>query len=358
MMRVVGLIIAVGGLLLSGCEKKPAGGPRQLTVYMYSEYIDPELPVQFEKLTGIKPRIVVYENSEEMLAKLQQGGGAGQYDVIVVSDVVVPALIKLGLVRPLDAGKIPNRVNVAPRFCDPPFDPGSKYSMPYQWGTVGLVYAKDKMPPGDVSWAVVFEPSKQIGPFILMDSMRDMLGVALKYQGKSMNSRKAEEVKAAGELILRAKRSPNSLGFEGGVGGKSRVAAGTAAAAVVYNGDAVKAAAENDKSGSAVKIAFTVPKEGGVIWTDVMMITAKAANSDGAHRFINFILDAKAGAQLSNFNRYATPNAASMPMIRPVDRENPAIYPPETTMQKLEYLNDLDQDTRIYDEVWTTIKAR
>lgn len=352
-MKHIVLAMAVLGLLAAGCEKKGDGRP-QVTVYMYSEYIDPAIPEEFEKATGIKARIDVYENSEEMLAKLQQGGGAGQYDVIVVSDAHVPALIKLGLVRPLDMAQIPNAKNVDRQFQNPPFDPEGRYSLPYQWGTVGLMYNKEKAGSRPVSWSLIFDPKQQIGKYVLMDSMRDMLGIALKYQGKSMNSRQAAEVRSAGDLVLAAKKSPNSLGFEGGVGGKNRVMAGEAAAAIVYNGDAIKAIAENP----GAKVGFEVPGEGGIIWVDVMLIPSKAPNSEGAHRFINYILDPAVGAQLSNFNHYATPNAASMPQIKEEDRRNPGIYPGPEIMKKLEYLEDVGQDTKIYDEVWTSVKAK
>lgn len=351
-MRFAVTAFVLMGMVLAGCGRNDGARPQQVSVYMYSEYIDPQILKDFEKQTGVKVRLDVYENSEEMLAKLQQGGGASQYDVIVVSDAHVPALIQLGLVRPLEMEKVPNVSHVDGKFRNPPFDPGNKYSLPYQWGTVGLMYAKDKVGSAELSWAMVFDPARQPGKFILMDSMRDMLGIALKYQGKSMNSRNPQEVKAAGELVLRAKRSANFLGFEGGVGGKNRVLAGDAVAAICYNGDAIRGVAENDK------VAFAVPKEGGIIWVDVMLVTARGPNSEGAHQFINYILEPKVGAQLSNFNRYPTPNQGSMPFIRDEDRQNVAIYPGDEVVQKLEYLRDLDQDTRLYDEIWTTVKAQ
>lgn len=351
-MRLLSALLLTCALLFGGCSKPDGQASKEVVVYMYSEYIDPDMPRQFKQLTGKKLRIDVYESTEDMLAKLQQGGGAGQYDVIVASDVAIPALIKLNLVQPLDLAKIPNAKNVADQFRNTPFDPGHKYGLPYQWGTVGLMYSKSAVKTADVSWSLVFDPAQQPGPFILMDSMRDMLGIALKYQGKSMNTRNPAEVAAAGELLLAAKKSPKFRAFEGGVGGKNSVMNGSAALAVCYNGDALRAVAENDQ------VAFAVPKEGGIIWVDLMLVSAQAPDREGAHQFMNYILDPKVGAQLSNFMRYATPNAQSLPLIRSEDRQNPGIYPPEQIIQKLEYLQDLDQDTRIYDEVWTTVKSR
>jgi len=348
-LRLAPLVIVAACALLASCSQ--ADKP-QVTVYLYSEYIDPELPKQFEKQTGIAVRIDVYENTEEMMAKLQQAGGASLYDVVVVSDHAVPVLAKLGLLRPLDPANLPNAKNVADQFKSPPYDPGSKFSLPYQWGTMGLLYRKDKVQATEFSWALVLDPARQPGPFVLIDSMRDMIAVALKLFGASVNSREPNDLKYASELILKAKRSPNCLGFEGGVGGKAKVADATAALAIVYSGDAIKACEEDPH------LAYVVPKEGSIIWVDAMTIPAQAPHPDAAHKFINFILDPRVGAKLSDFNRCATPNAASLALIRRADRDNPAIYPSPDDLKKLEYLEDLGPDTRLYDELWTAIKAR
>jgi len=346
--RALGLgMLLLGAIAVSGCKKEPP----TVTVYMYSEYIAPDMPAEFEKLTGMKLKVDVYENSEEMLAKMQQGGGASRYDCVVVSDAHVPTLVKLGLVQKLDKSKLANARNVDAPFANPPFDPGLEYSLPYQWGTVGLIYNKTKV-SGELSWDLIFDPAKQPGAFVLMDSMRDMMGIALKYQGHDMNSVKADELKGAMDLLKVAKKSRKCLGLEGGVGGKNRVAAGEAVMAVVYNGDAVRAMGENKD------LSFAVPREGGVIWVDVMLQPQQAPNAAGGLAFMNYIMDAQAGAKLSNFNRYPTPNKASLPLINEADRKEPAIYPTEGTMKTLQYLVDVGNDVKFYDEAWTSVKAQ
>lgn len=351
-MRWVALLAALSCLLLGSCSGSHEAGKPVVTVYMYSEYVYPELPKEFEQRTGMSCNIDVYEATEEMLAKLQQAGGTSQYDVVVMSDHAISVAAKLGLIQPLDKARIPNAVHVSDQFKSPPFDPEQKYSLPYQWGTVGLMYNKEQLPNLAPTWDVIFQETGQTGTFVLMDSMRDMLGIALKYKGFSANSRKPEELRLAGEGVLAAKKSPRSLGFEGGVGGKNRVVAGTAAMAIVYNGDAVRAIGENDK------LAFLLPREGAIIWVDCMTVPSQAPNLEGAHKFFDFILDPDVGAKLSNFNRYATPNTASLPAIAEQDRNNRAIYPSEQDLSKLEYLQDLGNDTRLYDEVWTAVKSR
>lgn len=336
----------------TAAKPAPAAVPKEINVYMYSEYISPELVKEFEKKSGLKVRLSVYEATEEMLAKMQQAGGVSQYDVVVVSDHAIPVMAQLGLLQPLDPGQLANRKNLDKQFASPAFDPAGKFSVPYQWGTMGIMYRKDKVANLEPTWAVFFEPSRQPGPFVLIDSMRDMMAAALRYKGYSINTRKADELRQAGEQILQAKKSPKALGFDGGVGGKNKVVSGQAVMAIAYNGDAVRAMDEEKN------IAYMIPKEGTLIWVDAMVIPAKAPNPAGAHQFINFILEPKAGADLSNFNRYATPNAASLALIKPEDRQNPAIYPSKEEIAKMQYLEDIGKDTRLYDEVWMTVKSR
>jgi spermidine/putrescine transport system substrate-binding protein len=318
-----------------------------VTVFLYSEYIDPDLVKEFQERTGIRVRLDVYETTEDMMAKAKQS--PGQYDVIVVSDHAVPLLVKLNVIQALDRSLIPNAANVEDRFLKPPYDPDGAYSLPYQWGTVGLVYRKDRAPKMEPTWGVILDPARHPGPVVLMDSMRDMMAAALVYKGFSMNTRDPRQIRAAAETIIQAK-SGKVLGFEGGVGGLKRVLAGEAAVAMVYNGDAIR---EADPA-----VEFLLPREGAVVWVDAMTVSAAAKNRGAAHAFINFILDGQVGARLSNFNRYATPNKAALALVRPEDRGNPAIYPPAEAMKKLDYLVDVGDDTRLYDEAWTRVKAR
>ncbi len=344
------VLLAAAALLLVSCSG--GDGKPSITVYMFSEYIYPELPQEFEAKTGIRCTVDVFENNEEMLSKLQHAGGVSRYDVVVTSDHAISVATKLKLLQPIDRSKVPNAASVSKQFRNQPFDPQDKYSLPYQWGTVGLMYNREKLPALEPTWAVLFEEPRQAGTFVLIDSMRDMLGIALRYKGRSVNTRDREELRAAQETLIAAKKSAKCLGFEGGVGGKNKVVAGTADMAVVYNGDAVRAIAENGK------LAFVLPREGAIIWVDSMVIPARAPNLAGAHAFLNFILDPEVGAKLSNFNQYATPNDASLPLVRKEDRENPAIYPTEQEIRTLEYLQDIGEDTQLYDQVWTAVKSR
>ncbi|HEX8524329.1 MAG TPA: spermidine/putrescine ABC transporter substrate-binding protein [Tepidisphaeraceae bacterium] len=343
------LIIA----LLLCCISTFAAAAGDLHLLTWSDYIDPEIPRQFEKLTGTSVKIDVYEDTEAMMAKLQAAGGESQYDLVIVTDHAIPVLAKLGLIQKLDPAKLPNAKNVDARFVKPPYDPEGAYSVAYQWGTVGIIYNK-KLAGFTPSWSMLLDPARQPGKFLMLDSMRDTLGAALKLNGASVNADKPDDLKKAMETLIAAKQSEKFAGFSGSPNAARQVAGGQADLAMAYNGDALNAIKE-DKSSSC---DYVVPAEGSIIWVDTMVITSKAPNPDAAHQFINHILDAKVGAQLSNYIHYATPNAAAVSAIDPQSRNDTRIYPPEDQLKRMEYLKDMADQTSLYDEAWTAIKSR
>jgi spermidine/putrescine transport system substrate-binding protein len=347
-MRKIGLLVMI--LLVLG---PMATSAEELRVYTWSEYMDEEkMPADFEAAYGIKVRLDIYENNEEMVAKLQ-AGGAGQYDIIVPSDYIMPVLINQKLIQPLDHEKLPNLKNLKPRFRQIGYDPGNRYSIAYQWGTVGLMYRKDRVDASAVgSWSLLFDADKQPGPFWLIDGVREMMGIALVYLGNDFNSTRPADLKAAADLLVATKQSKNCLGFKGGVGGKNDVVAGTAVAAIVYNGDAIQSISQDPEH-----LGFVVPAEGSEIWLDLMAIPSRAPHPDAAHKWINWILSAKVGAELSNYNQYATPNAAAEAFINKDDLNNPGIYPTPAIMEKLHFTKDLGKGNRIMDEAWTRAKS-
>lgn len=319
----------------------------KLNLFIWSEYIDPEIVSDFEKEYDCDVTIDLYEDNESAMAKLQ-GGGDSQYDIVVPSDFIIPAMISQNLLAPLDHGKIPNMANLEPKFVSPTYDPDNKYSVAYQWGTVGIYIRKgDK--PIERTWGLLFDAAKSPGTIIMIDSIREMIGSALRYGGASVNTTDKDALLKARDALLDAKS--RSLGFEGGVGGKNKVLSRTVQAAVVYNGDAVRGMAEDADT------EYFVPDEGGVIWCDNMCIPAKAPNREMSEKFINYILDAKVGARLSNFNQYASPNRAAKEFITPDDLANTAIYPAEEMMGKLEFIVDVGDASQMYDEIWTQVKS-
>src|ERR1041385_2904812 len=262
MMRMKKLFALLAALFLHG---QLLAETEKLNLFIWSEYIDPAVVKDFEKAFKCKVNIDLYEDTDSMLAKLQGGGGA-LYDVVVPTDHSVPTLIKLGLLAPLRHENIPNFKNLDTKFTNLSYDPGNKYTVAYQWGTLGVFARETKGKPLPESWAIFFDPKQSPGSFLLIDSMRDMIGVALKYKGHSVNSVDPEELKEARDLILEAKR--RSLGFDGSVGVKNKVLAKTAKAGIVYNGEGVRGMSDDKNT------VYFVPKEGSIIWVDNLGVLA------------------------------------------------------------------------------------
>ncbi len=324
----------------------------EMRLLIWSEYMPEDFLADFEKDTGIKTRVEYYESMEEMVAKLQ-AGGKNQYDVVVPSDYIIPAMVKLDLLKELDHSKLPNLKNLDKTFIDPAWDKGNKYTVAYQWGTLGLMYRKDKLKDFDGSWGCMFDPAKREGAFIFIDSVREMLGVAQCAMGMDVNTTSKDDLKKLLDVMLEAKHSKYFAGFDVGTGGRSKVAAGTAVAAIVYNGDALRAVADNPDT-----CAFLNPKGGTIGWVDNMAVPVGAPSPDKAYAFINWVLEPKVGAKLSNWTQYATPNKAAYPYITPEDFKNPAIYPDKAYMPSIQFIKDLGNDNKMYDQIWTMVKTR
>lgn len=318
---------------------------------IYSEYINPSLLKDFEKKTGYKVNLELYEAQEEMLVKLQTAG-TKKYDVIIASDVVIQQMIQAGLVAPLDTSKISNRVNVAPQFLGQTYDPTNAYSLPYLWGTTGILFRGKKIHPDSASYSMLFDAKNTKGNFSLLNESRSMLSMALQAIGYDANSIKQEEINKAVDYILQAKKDPHFVGFDGSVAGKNKVLSGENWAAIVFNGEA-QAAINKDST-----LQFVIPKEGSFMWVDAMLISSKAANVEGAYAFMNYILDAEVGAKLAKFINYATPNKASLEVIDEKFKSNRVINPNEQEIKRMELLEDLGESTKSYDEAWIIAKTR
>jgi spermidine/putrescine transport system substrate-binding protein len=331
-----------------GPSAAPAG-PCKLNLFIWSEYIAPEIVKAFERKEGCKVTIDLYEDNEAMLAKLRAGGTA-LYDVVVPGNYVIPAMVKEGLLAELRHDRIPNLRNLDARFVDPAYDPGNRFSAAYQWGTIGIYTRRRPGQAIDESWGWLLDPRSRPGAFVLLDSLREQLGAALIARGYGVNTTDPRQLREAADLLLAARR--RSAGFEGGVGGKNRVLARAVTSAIVYNGDAIKGAKADPET------YFFVPREGSIIWVDSLAIPARAPHRDVAERFIDFILDPRVGAQLSDFNQYATPNRAARALVSAEDARNPAIYPSPETMEKLQFVTDLGERNRLHDEAWARVTSQ
>jgi spermidine/putrescine-binding protein len=338
---------------LAGCGPAGGGGKqelaKQLHIYNWGEYIDPQIYADFEKEFGVKVVEDTFSSNEELLAKFQ--AGATGYDLIVPSDYMVAIMIQLELISPLNYDNIPNAKNIDAKFKDPPYDPGNKYSVPYQWGTTGIGYDNTVFDEPPDSWAYLFDPavaSQYAGKMSMLNDSREAIGAALKYLGYSVNATDEKQLEEAKQLLIQQKpwvKTYDSESFE------NLLAAGETVIAHGYSGDFFMAAVE------AEQVSYAIPKEGGTIWTDNLAIPKTAASQYTAEVFINYLLQPEVGAKISNFTWYASPNDASKEFIEPEILEDPGIYPPQEVMDKLEFIRDVGAATALYDRIWTEIKT-
>lgn len=339
--------MALCALLVGWAATPASAAAARLNLFIWSEYIPDEVLREFEKRHHCEIVVDLYEEAESMMAKLQASGGA--YDVVVPPDHTVPALVHLRLIAPITHANIPNLKHIDPKFASPPFDPGNLHTVPYQWGTVGIYARKDPAAPLEESWSVFLDPAKQRGDFMLIDSMRDMLGAALKYRGHSLNTTDPAPLREARDLLVQSKR--RAKGFATSVAAKNAVLGKTVRYAIAYNGEAARGMMEDPDT------YFFIPKEGSQIWMDNLAVVQGAKQKELAEKFLNFVLEPEIGAKISNHTQFSTPNAAARPLIEKTLLANPAIYPPAEVLERLEFLKDLGAKSRLFDQVWTQIKS-
>ncbi|TBH21473.1 polyamine ABC transporter substrate-binding protein [Thermus thermamylovorans] len=338
-------LLALGLWLLR--PRPPEGG----TLYFlnWADYIPSDLVRKFEREAGVRVILDTFESPEAMLAKLRAGADR-EFSLVVAPDYYVLQMARDGLIVPLERNRLRNLANLDPYFLDPPYDPGLRYSIPYLWGTTGLAYREDLVAGPVDSLAVFFDPDRQVGPFLLLDEMRETIGAALLYLGHSVNTTDPEALAQARDLLLEAKR--RSVGFAGGVEALNRILGGDAAVSLAYSGDVLQAKAEDPR------LRYVLPQEGGTLWTDALVVLGRGPAQDLAYRFIDFLLRPENAAALAAYTRYATPVAAAVPLLPEEMRADPVVFPPEEVRSRLEYLVDLGPDIALYDRVWTEVKAR
>lgn len=346
-MRLLRLLSLLLALLAALTACRPA--KLQLHVFIWPDYLDPQAVAAFEKAFDCRVTLDYYEDVPQMMAKLAAGGDS-TYDIVVPGHFTLPALIHQGLLAPLRHENLPNLAHIDPRFRNPAFDPGNRYGAPYLWGTTGIYARKPKDQPLEETWALILDPARQPGPFLLLEDGRLQIGAALHFRGHRINTTDPGELLEARDLLLAAKQ--RSLGFAGSFSAKNRVLAREAALAVTYNNDALRGVAEDPDT------YYFVPREGGGLWLDTLSIPARAPHRDLAESFINFMLDPRVGADTASFTRTATANRSALEFIPPADRQNPAIYPTPEIMARLEYCHDLGTTNRLFDELWTLIKTK
>ncbi len=324
------------------------GGPeeKELNLYNWADYVAKTTIPGFEKQTGIQVTQDYFSSNEELLAKLRAGGTG--YDVIVPSDYMVAVMIKSDVLQPLDKSKIPNFKNIGEDFRGLPYDQDNEYSVPYQWGTTGILYNKKEIGQLEDNWEPMWstEFSGEIG---MLNDERETPGAALYKLGYSVNATEDEQL-AEAEAELK-KQKPLLRGYFDSTQNRPLVLNGDLLLGHVFSGDAFLALSQDDD------LDYIIPKPAATRWTDNMAIPAGAEHPDNAHKFINYILDAKVGAALSNYTYFNTPNEAALPMIDEALKNLPGYQLGPEVFDRLEVIEDVGEATRKYSRLFTEVKS-
>ena len=345
-MRKFALILCIL-IAFSACAMGSASASaEELTVFNWFDYIDPAVIDLFEDETGITVKYVNFTTNEEMYTKLE--AGAGTYDVIFPSEYMIERMIAHDMLEELDLSAMPNFANVMDRLKDPSYDPGNRFSVPYMWGTLGYLYNTEMVDEELTSWSALFD-EKYAGNVIMMNSMRDSIGLALKYLGYSMNTRDEAELNEAKDLLIKQKQDKIQCGYLLDET-KDKMVGGEAAIGVVYSGDAQYAIEKNES------LVYVVPEEGSNIWVDGMCIPKGSKNVEGAMKFIDFLCREDVAAMNFDYIYYCSPIQAVVDGLDEEEAAQSTINPSEDVVSRCEYFNDVEDCMSLYENVWMEIR--
>lgn len=335
-----------------------------VNVYNWSDYIDESILTDFEKETGIK---VVYDvfDSNDILETKMLAGNSG-YDVVVPSGTFLQRQIQAGVFQPLDKSKLPNIENMWPLISErtDKFDPGSEHAVNYMWGTTGIGYnvdaVKERLGKDTIdSWSVIFDP-EQIKKFTdcgvhILDAADEMIPAALNYMGKDPNSKEVADIEAAGELLMKIRPYVTDFNSSAYI---NALADGDACLAVGWSGDVLQARDRAAEADNGVTVAYSIPKEGALMWFDMLAIPKDAPHPENAHTFINYMMDPEVIAKASNYVYYANGNEKSQPLLNEDVINDPAIYPDEAARENLYVTSPFGpKEQRVLTRLWTKIKT-
>jgi len=335
------LVVCLSMIGCGGSPKKTA-----LRIYNWGDYINPDVLETFKKENpDIDVIYDTFDSNESMLAKLD---GGAKYDILVPSDYMVEKLIADNRLMKLDKSKMKNFDKLDPAFLNMSFDPDNSYSVPYTWGTLGILYNTKLVEEEVDSWGVLFD-NKNKGKIVMYDSVRDSMAVALKYLGYSCNDRDVAHLNEAGALLKQQKSIIKAYMLDNI---KETMISGSTAYGVVYSGDAIVCMEENED------LAYVVPKEGSNLFVDNIVIAKDCQNPDAAYRFIDYLCDANVAAQNYEYVGYPTANKGAVEIMGEEYTSDPVNNPGEEVLKKCEIYLDLGSLSETYNQIWQNIKLQ
>lgn len=337
------LIVVVVGVV--GCNT-PSEDEKVVNVYNWGDYIDKDILNDFEEEYGIRVNYETYPTNEDLYVKISQG--TSSYDVIFPSDYMVERMVVEDLIQPIDLEQIPNFENIDDNFKDLSFDPNNEYSVPYTWGTLGILYNTEMVDEEVKHWDIMWD--EQYKDEILMyDSQRDTIAVALKKLGYSMNSTDPQELEEAKQALIDQKEI---LMAYVGDNVRDMMINEEAAIALVWSGEAVAAMDENEN------LDYVIPEEGSNIWFDNMVIPSNAENYEEAHTFINYILEPEVSKKIVEYVGYSIPNEKTMALLDDSYLDNRAFNPSEEELERCEIFEYIGESIELYNDIWTEVKVK
>ncbi len=337
-------------LSLAGCGTGSSGANGEVIVYNWGEYMDPDVLDMFEEETGIKVVYDEFETNEIMYPKIE--AGASEYDVICPSDYMIQKMIQNDLLAELNFDHMPNaKANIGEQYWEQAkqFDPENKYSVPYCWGTVGILYNKTMVDEPVDSWSILWN-EKYKDNILMQDSVRDAFMVALKLNGYSMNSTDTAELDAAKNSLIEQKPLVQAYVIDQV---RDKMIGGEAAIGVIYSGEAIFTQRENPD------LEYVIPKEGTNVWIDSWVVTKNSQNKENAEKFIDFMCRPDIALKNFEYITYSTPNDAARALIEDEEIKNSAIaFPDLSQYSNLETFQYLGEDgDALYNDLWKEVKS-
>ncbi len=315
-----------------------------LNFYNWTDYIADDTIPNFQKETGIKVTYDNYSSNDELFAKLSAGSTG--YDIIVPTDATLVKMKHANLVEPLDLSLIPNVKNLDPRFRTAAYDPGNQYSIPWQWGTTGIGFDKTKVGGTVTDWDAFQLPAVK-GKSSYLDEARDAFAMALFALKKDPNTTNTSDLDDAKNYLIDLKKKIKQITSDY----QDPLKGGELLLCQAYSGDVFTIQADNKN------IEYVIPTSGAFSWVDSMAIPKGAPHPRNAEAFMNYILEPKVGAALTNFVNYGSPNKAAEPYINKDILDNPLIYPPADVLAKLPFQKDIGDAELAYSDRWTEVKT-
>jgi len=318
-----------------------------LHIYSWSSYFDDEMIAGFEEETGIRVIADIYDSNETMLAKLQAGGG-GQYSIIYPSDYMVEQMIEMEMLLALDHEELPDLADLLPQWQSPPYDPANEYSIPYSWGTTGLIYNAAEL--GEVEdWEYMWENQNELSRrMTLLNDVREVAGITLKMLGYSNSTEDPDEIEEAFAKLEELKPALSAFTTDGW---RDQIIPGDLLIAHAYSVDALDAIAENDD------LAYVVPASGATVWTDALAIPKTAPNVEAAYAWMNYVLNPESASKVMSRLKLATPNQLTLDQLDSELKADTRLFPPEEVLAKCEALAPVGDAIDLYDRLWTQLTS-